>query len=196
MSSILHALSSTFTTCACGAHAKNCAITQMAAFVDGEIAESVDLGPLVGARRGFRTKERVPFSGGLKGVEMCDQDTWPNGTASSPAAPVAPDHEAPVLSTLNGHDANGESAIFASVVVTQYLKRSADCFQETAAIDEKDAQSALPVCASPLECYYPSHIVRGQNAAQDAQKVDTPRIGDVARIECPLFRESVGWRGW
>ncbi|KIL59822.1 hypothetical protein M378DRAFT_168826 [Amanita muscaria Koide BX008] len=77
MSNILHALSSTFTTCACGARAKNCAITQMAAFVDGEIAQSVgkrhDLGPLVGARRGFRTREREPFSGGLTGVELCDE---------------------------------------------------------------------------------------------------------------------------
>lgn len=30
----------------------------------------VDLGPLVGAVRGFRTRERVPGSGGLGGVEM------------------------------------------------------------------------------------------------------------------------------
>jgi hypothetical protein len=34
MTSILHALSSTFTTCASGARAKDCAPTQIAAFVD------------------------------------------------------------------------------------------------------------------------------------------------------------------
>ena len=34
--------------------------------------EKVDLGPLVGKRRGFRTKERVPYSGGLSGMEMYD----------------------------------------------------------------------------------------------------------------------------
>ena len=69
LSNILHALSSTFTACACGARAKNCAVTQMAAFVNGDMniihhPEKVDLGPLVGKRRGFRTKERVPYSGG------------------------------------------------------------------------------------------------------------------------------------
>ncbi|KAF8873529.1 hypothetical protein BD779DRAFT_1569832, partial [Infundibulicybe gibba] len=33
MSNILHTLASTFTTCACGARARDCALTQMAAFV-------------------------------------------------------------------------------------------------------------------------------------------------------------------
>jgi len=36
MTNILHALTSTFTTCACGACAKDCALTQMAAFVDAQ----------------------------------------------------------------------------------------------------------------------------------------------------------------
>ncbi|KAJ3827302.1 Le.MFB1 [Lentinula raphanica] len=33
-------------------------------------APPVDLGPLIGVRRGFRTREKVPGSGGLTGVEM------------------------------------------------------------------------------------------------------------------------------
>lgn len=75
MVSILHTLSSTFTTCACGAMAKDCALSQMAAFVDGELPQdsgrrNVNLGPLVGATRGFKTRERVPMSGGMSGVEM------------------------------------------------------------------------------------------------------------------------------
>ena len=32
--------------------------------------KDIDLGPLVGRTRGFRTKERVPMSGGLGGMEM------------------------------------------------------------------------------------------------------------------------------
>ncbi|RDB18892.1 SET domain-containing protein 3 [Hypsizygus marmoreus] len=87
MSNILHLLSSTFTTCACGAHARDCALAQMERFVDGNLdwdrargwargredeaeGEAVDLGPLLGRMRGFRTKERVRGSGGLTGVEM------------------------------------------------------------------------------------------------------------------------------
>lgn len=43
----------------------------MAAFVDGQAApKPVDLGPLIGSSRGFRTREKVPFSGGMTGVEM------------------------------------------------------------------------------------------------------------------------------
>ncbi|KAG6824335.1 hypothetical protein H0H92_007164, partial [Tricholoma furcatifolium] len=34
-----------------------------------------DLGPLVGTTRGFKTRERVPGSGGLGGVEMDDEET-------------------------------------------------------------------------------------------------------------------------
>lgn len=62
----------------------------MAAFVDGDVHPTggggVDLGPLVGKRRGFRTKERVPYSGGLSGVEMYDQDNNPL-VVVSPASP-------------------------------------------------------------------------------------------------------------
>ncbi|CAA7271813.1 unnamed protein product [Cyclocybe aegerita] len=98
MSNILHALSSTFTTCACGARARDCALTQMAAFVDGqsqlltprnhhgvthddEQEKDVDLGPLVGRKRGFKTRERIPFSGGMGGMEMVppEQDNESRG---------------------------------------------------------------------------------------------------------------------
>jgi len=96
MSNILHGLSSTFTTCACGARARECALTQMAAFVDGhpigcgkerstahdsdDEPDRVDVGPLVGRKRGFRTRERIPFSGGLGGMEMViDEDESGSG---------------------------------------------------------------------------------------------------------------------
>jgi uncharacterized protein len=91
MALIVDSLASSFTTCACGAAAKDCALNLMAAFVDGApglpfpstydarrhvddpggiAAPSVDLGPLVGRERGFRTRERIPWSGGMGGVEM------------------------------------------------------------------------------------------------------------------------------
>jgi hypothetical protein len=52
----------------------------MAAFVDdvptgsGQQEQHVDLGPLVGRKRGFKTKERIPFSGGMVGMVMCSDD--------------------------------------------------------------------------------------------------------------------------
>ncbi|KAI0363546.1 hypothetical protein BV20DRAFT_1031184 [Pilatotrama ljubarskyi] len=109
MTSMLHALASTFTTCACGAKARDCALARMAEFVENqtpltpspsppsqftkeklsaaargkkasanhaharthaEDGAPVDLGPLIGVERGFRTRERIPFSGGMGGVEM------------------------------------------------------------------------------------------------------------------------------
>jgi hypothetical protein len=99
MSNILHALSSTFTTCACGALSKDCALTQMAAFVDGhdlvsllrrkdqpnevdseDDTSKIDIGPLVGRKRGFRTKERIPYSGGLGGMQMmADEEVLGSG---------------------------------------------------------------------------------------------------------------------
>ncbi|KAF8160301.1 hypothetical protein BJ912DRAFT_327011, partial [Pholiota molesta] len=129
LAGILHALASTFTTCACGARARDCALSAMAAVVARlEAASSssstsasasassfppssssssnstlpphdpsawtwarapddagrqergfgrwadVDLGPLVGAKRGFRTRERVPYSGGMGGMELVEDD--------------------------------------------------------------------------------------------------------------------------
>lgn len=76
MSGILDGLSSTFTTCACGASTRDCALKAMETFVDSSGPLSphpegrVDLGPLVGSKRGFKTRERVSGSGGLSGVEM------------------------------------------------------------------------------------------------------------------------------
>lgn len=100
MSSMLHTLSSTFITCACGSKARDCALTRLAEFVDNQTPLTpspsppslrqenkffrdnidreadrtrdvlVDLGPLVGSQRGFKTRERIPMSGGMSGVEM------------------------------------------------------------------------------------------------------------------------------
>ncbi|KAH8989042.1 hypothetical protein EDB86DRAFT_2008934 [Lactarius hatsudake] len=99
MASMLHALSSTFTTCACGSKAKDCALNLMAEFVDGRLpvaasppsqrandpsgtdlqSHRVDLGPLVGAQRGFHTREKSPLNGGMNGVEMIPgQPTGPS----------------------------------------------------------------------------------------------------------------------
>lgn len=75
MAEILHSLSSAFVTCACGSSAKDCALAQMAQFVDGPVPPSpqqVDLGPLVGENRGFRTREKTRGAGGFDGVEMAD----------------------------------------------------------------------------------------------------------------------------
>jgi hypothetical protein len=90
MTNILHALSSTFTTCACGAKARDCALTQMAAFVDGEAPTPVDLGPLVGVERGFMTQEKEPWSGGMSGVEMVTQvgRMTPDGQGDGLSPPV------------------------------------------------------------------------------------------------------------
>ena len=102
MTSMLHSLASTFTTCACGSKARDCVLNRIAEFVENQTpltpspsppsqfakekekhnsksrkndpAESspapVDLGPLVGIERGFKTRERIPSSGGMGGVEM------------------------------------------------------------------------------------------------------------------------------
>jgi len=102
---MLHALSSTFTTCACGSKAKDCALNLMAEFVDGRLPTStiplsqrpdtsspgdkrthrVDLGPLIGAQRGFRTREKSPLNGGMNGVEMIsDPSVKAGGTGGAP----------------------------------------------------------------------------------------------------------------
>ena len=67
----------------------------MAAFVDGAPIGSgqqerhVDLGPLVGQKRGFKTKERIPFSGGMVGMVMC-KDNELSPRQSLPASPSSP----------------------------------------------------------------------------------------------------------
>ncbi|THV07317.1 hypothetical protein K435DRAFT_330200 [Dendrothele bispora CBS 962.96] len=50
-----------------------------------EQASSVDLGPLVGTSRGFKTRERVPGSGGFSGVEMVPSPR-PNGSEPGPSS--------------------------------------------------------------------------------------------------------------
>ena len=74
-------------------------MTQMADFVDNEVPstpERVDLGPLVGRRRGFRTRERIPFSGGMGGVEMVsetedeEQEESPGSLPSFVLSPASP----------------------------------------------------------------------------------------------------------
>jgi hypothetical protein len=68
----------------------------MAAFVDGmstgsgQQEQHVDLGPLVGRKRGFKTKERIPFSGGMVGMVMCsDNEVSPRQfLPASPSSPI------------------------------------------------------------------------------------------------------------
>lgn len=110
MTSMLHTLASTFTTCACGAKARDCVLARIAEFVENqtpltpspsppsqftkekhgpkgrgksEQAEEspIDLGPLIGIERGFRTRERIPFSGGMGGVELVS----PSPTEAGPS---------------------------------------------------------------------------------------------------------------
>ncbi|KAK7021380.1 SET domain-containing protein 3 [Paramarasmius palmivorus] len=92
MSHILHSLGSTFTNCACGSRARDCAVKRMKEFVESGPSsheEDVDLGPLIGAKRGFRTRERIPGSGGVGGVEMVPDEEEeeievpPSSTSSS-----------------------------------------------------------------------------------------------------------------
>ena len=114
MQSMLHALSSTFTTCACGSKAKDCALNLMAEFVDGRLPTSstplsqrtdalnggdkrpprIDLGPLIGAQRGFRTREKSPLNGGMNGVEMISpRSVKPGATPLSKGhRPSSPSH--------------------------------------------------------------------------------------------------------
>ncbi|KAF8627262.1 hypothetical protein AX15_004454 [Amanita polypyramis BW_CC] len=146
MSNILHALSSTFTTCACGAHARDCAITQMAAFVDGEAlraSKAVDLGPLVGARRGFKTKERVPFSGGLSGVEMCDEESQNPIVVVSPAPPPYPEGHPPT--------SNGRSAVDLSPQRVAKTART-QCPSLHDDLPDPDSDSNLPQVFDPVPC--------------------------------------------
>ncbi|KAF8261831.1 hypothetical protein EI94DRAFT_1745057, partial [Lactarius quietus] len=103
MASMLHTLSSTFTTCACGSKAKDDALNLMTEFVDGRLPvpastlpqrpndtdmgsshHRVNLGPLVGAQRGFHTREKSPLNGGMNGVEMIpDQSAGPSDRRAS-----------------------------------------------------------------------------------------------------------------
>ena len=64
----------------------------MAAFVDGaptgsgQQEQHIDMGPLVGRKRGFKKKEWIPFSGGMVGMVICsDNEALPR--QSLPASP-------------------------------------------------------------------------------------------------------------
>ncbi|KLO06109.1 hypothetical protein SCHPADRAFT_910550 [Schizopora paradoxa] len=82
MQNIVHSLQSSFVACACGKNAKDCAVRWMERFVDGG-AESVrggpeassDLGPLIGQKRGVRTRVRGGLAtGGMNGVVLINED--------------------------------------------------------------------------------------------------------------------------
>lgn len=66
----------------------------MTAFVDGVPNGSgqpelhVDLGPLVGRKRGFKTRERIPFSGGMAGMVMCMDNETHQPLPVSPSSPI------------------------------------------------------------------------------------------------------------
>lgn len=53
---------------------------------------SADLGPLGGLKMGFKTRERVPFSGGFGGVEFVSEDedmeAGPSRTVTAPKLPM------------------------------------------------------------------------------------------------------------
>ena len=57
MTSMLHSLASTFTTCACSTKARDCVL--ITEFVENQ-PTPIDLGPLIGIERGFRTREWIP----------------------------------------------------------------------------------------------------------------------------------------
>ena len=118
---MLHALSSSFTTCACGSKAKDCALNLMAEFVDGCLptstvplsqrpdpsstgdkgSHSVDLGPLIGTQRGFRTREKSPLNGGMNGVEMISDHPVRPGTAVGASQPLSKGPQQPPPSHTN-----------------------------------------------------------------------------------------------
>lgn len=158
MTSMLHALSSTFTTCACGARARDCALNRLAEFVhagtpptpspsppssfsfshhnnpnsqnsqnheaygeenghaqdrkEGKEGKrgKTSLGPLIGAKRGFRTRERVPGSGGMSGVEM-DVDVDSTGALSLGKVKWAGEAGPSSSRSLNGNGVSGVSGV-------------------------------------------------------------------------------------
>lgn len=67
----------------------------MSKFVGGEdvrVDWNDDFGPLVDVKRGFETRERVPFSGGLSGVEFVSEDedmgAGPSRISAAPELPM------------------------------------------------------------------------------------------------------------
>lgn len=76
LANLLHSLGSTFATCACGSESRNCALKRVTDFVDGVEPDGskAQMGPLVGVKRGFRSREKVAMSSGMSGVEMVDKE--------------------------------------------------------------------------------------------------------------------------
>ncbi|KAI0696110.1 hypothetical protein C8T65DRAFT_664147 [Cerioporus squamosus] len=133
MTSMLHTLASTFTTCACGAKARDCVLTRIAEFVENQTpltpspsppsqftkekhrgkseqpAESpIDLGPLIGIERGFRTRERIPFSGGMGGVELVPPEAGPSRLPSGTRKVSFPDELLNASNRTKGKDRKGK----------------------------------------------------------------------------------------
>ena len=185
MQSMLHALSSTFTTCACGSKAKDCALNLMADFVDGRLPTSsaplsqrtdalnggdqrpsrMDLGPLIGAQRGFRTREKSPLNGGMNGVEMISPRTVKPGAtldASHPLSkghrPSSPSHlkeKAPVVQATsvttspNNHSEEKVTQKFTNTITTPDLRPSSRGHELRDTVDIATYRSPSPSDSDP-----------------------------------------------
>ncbi|KZV71621.1 hypothetical protein PENSPDRAFT_684403 [Peniophora sp. CONT] len=77
---MLHSLGRTFTSCACGSSAPDCALSLADAFVNGTLPvpppHKADLGPLVGSRRNFAARENGRM-GAAEPAEMPREDVLP-----------------------------------------------------------------------------------------------------------------------
>lgn len=78
---MLHSLGRTFTSCACGQSAPDCALALADAFVNGSLPipapHNPDLGPLVGKRRNFAARESGEKMGTAEEVELPREDVLP-----------------------------------------------------------------------------------------------------------------------
>ncbi len=91
MQNIVHSLQSSFVACACGKNATDCAVRWMERFIDGDASASgkSDLGPLIGAKRGVKTRVRGGVAmGGIRGVELVEEEE--DVGADSPRRGVPP----------------------------------------------------------------------------------------------------------
>ncbi|KAG6824823.1 hypothetical protein H0H92_005696 [Tricholoma furcatifolium] len=90
MAKILHLISST---------SPRCVFNTMQRFVadSDDPPHTLDLGPLVGTTRAFKTRERVPGSGDLGGVEMDDKETEDGLDVLRPRFPLPRPPDPPLL---------------------------------------------------------------------------------------------------
>ncbi|VDB82899.1 unnamed protein product [Peniophora sp. CBMAI 1063] len=94
---MLHSLGRTFTSCACGHAAPDCALALADAFVNGSLPiptpHKPDLGPLVGKRRNFAARENGRM-GAAEEVELPREDMLPpkmrKRSATMPSSSSAP----------------------------------------------------------------------------------------------------------